>query len=102
MALSTSSRALSWAKPLPAETSDEYKTIAVKRIRISFSDCQFRRWPKNPALDTGRVPNIYSYYHRTKERNMTRICPRCGESLKERPFGNVALDGCSGCGGIWF
>jgi Zn-finger nucleic acid-binding protein len=33
---------------------------------------------------------------------MPRICPRCGDNLEERTFGDVKLDGCSGCGGIWF
>ena len=33
---------------------------------------------------------------------MAGDCPRCGDILTEKRFGDIALDGCSGCGGIWF
>lgn len=29
-------------------------------------------------------------------------CPRCGDSLTERTFGATKIDGCAGCGGLWF
>jgi uncharacterized protein len=28
-------------------------------------------------------------------------CPKCGEALKERSFQKIAIDQCTGCGGIW-
>lgn len=28
-------------------------------------------------------------------------CPKCGEPLKERSFQKIAIDQCTGCGGIW-
>ncbi|HTM08088.1 MAG TPA: zf-TFIIB domain-containing protein [Verrucomicrobiae bacterium] len=28
-------------------------------------------------------------------------CPKCGEPLKERRFQKIAIDQCTGCGGIW-
>ncbi len=33
---------------------------------------------------------------------MAGICPRCGDNLEEKRFGDIPLDGCRGCGGIWF
>ena len=33
---------------------------------------------------------------------MARVCPRCSDELEERRFGDIPLDGCRGCGGIWF
>jgi uncharacterized protein len=28
-------------------------------------------------------------------------CPKCGGSLKTRSFQKIAIDQCTGCGGIW-
>lgn len=28
-------------------------------------------------------------------------CPKCGAPLKERSFQKIAVDQCTGCGGIW-
>lgn len=28
-------------------------------------------------------------------------CPKCGAPLKERSFQKIAIDQCTGCGGIW-
>ncbi|HEY1372734.1 MAG TPA: zf-TFIIB domain-containing protein [Candidatus Binatia bacterium] len=28
-------------------------------------------------------------------------CPKCGEPLKERSYQKIAIDQCTGCGGIW-
>ena len=28
-------------------------------------------------------------------------CPKCGAPLKERRFQKIAIDQCTGCGGIW-
>lgn len=33
---------------------------------------------------------------------MINSCPRCGDSLAQKAFGAVAVDGCDSCGGIWF
>ena len=29
-------------------------------------------------------------------------CPKCGSDLKETLRSNIALDVCTGCGGVWF
>jgi len=29
-------------------------------------------------------------------------CPKCAERLEARAFGMVTVDGCAGCGGLWF
>jgi Zn-finger nucleic acid-binding protein len=29
-------------------------------------------------------------------------CPRCGVGLNETEIGNLTVDGCIGCGGVWF
>ncbi len=33
---------------------------------------------------------------------MARVCPRCSDVLEEKRFGDIPLDGCRSCGGIWF
>lgn len=33
---------------------------------------------------------------------MSKICPRCGNTLTPRNFGAGHLDGCEQCGGMWF
>ena len=42
----------------------------------------------------------------TDERERERVlhfmkCPKCGAQLEEIVFGNVYIDKCFGCGGIW-
>jgi Zn-finger nucleic acid-binding protein len=31
-----------------------------------------------------------------------RVCPKCGAQLVPAALGNLMVDGCPGCGGIWF
>src|SRR5687768_1689178 len=31
-----------------------------------------------------------------------KACPRCNASLTEAALGGISVDGCRGCGGIWF
>jgi Zn-finger nucleic acid-binding protein len=31
-----------------------------------------------------------------------KACPRCGSGLTETSVGEVRVDGCDGCGGVWF
>lgn len=31
-----------------------------------------------------------------------KSCPRCSKALSEAQVGNVKVDGCNGCGGVWF
>jgi uncharacterized protein len=33
---------------------------------------------------------------------MTKQCPRCGSGLEETVVGAIRVDGCNGCGGVWF
>lgn len=33
---------------------------------------------------------------------MTKNCPRCGTGLEETEVGAIRVDGCNGCGGVWF
>src|SRR5262245_6555551 len=33
---------------------------------------------------------------------MTKNCPRCGTGLEETEVGALRVDGCNGCGGVWF
>ena len=35
------------------------------------------------------------------EQIRSMCCPKCGEPLKERSFQKIAIDQCTGCGGIW-
>src|SRR5437870_617540 len=33
---------------------------------------------------------------------MRNDCPRCGDQLTNQAFGTISVDGCQGCGGLWF
>lgn len=51
------------------------------------------------------IEKLKSKNERERKAEMKELCrmrcPKCGEALKERSFQKIAVDQCTGCGGIW-